>query len=98
MNEAELETPILLDFIDIGHERGRREGVERGRREGVEAGRREGVEAGRREDLLELMAARGLSLTSEQRSRVEAEHNADKLLSWLRCAAVANSTDAVFVD
>jgi hypothetical protein len=104
MQEAQLDPPIIEDLVLYGRDCGFREGLEAGRREGVEAGRREGVEAGRREGLEEgqrrallvLLAARGLSVTAEERARVEAEHNAERLLEWLRRAAVATSTNEVF--
>jgi hypothetical protein len=98
MNEAELDPPIIEDLVLYGRERGRREGVELGRREGVELGRREGVELGRRSGLLELIAARGLSLTPEQRSCIEQEHDSEQLLRWLRRAAVASATAEIFSE
>jgi hypothetical protein len=106
MQEADLEPPIIEDLVRYGRERGRREGVEEGvemgrregRREGVEVGRREGVEAGTREGLLALIAARGFALSPEQQARIEGEHDAERLLGWLRRAALAASVDDVFEE
>jgi hypothetical protein len=82
MNEAELDPPIIEDLVLYGLERGRREGVELGRRSG----------------LLELIAARGLSLSPEQRGRIEQEHDAEQLLRWLRRAAVATAAADIFSE
>jgi predicted transposase YdaD len=98
MQEADLEPPIIEDLVRYGRERGRREGVEQGVEVGRREGRREGVEAGTREGLLALIAARGLALSPEQRARIEGEHDAERLLGWLRRAAVAASLDDVLED
>jgi hypothetical protein len=80
MQEEGLEPPIIEDLVRYGHERG----VERGRVQMA------------REDLLELLSARELPLTAEQRAGIDAESDLARLRGWLRRAAVAGSAGDVF--
>ena len=96
MQQEELEPPIIVDLVDYGRDVGRREGVEMGRREGIQ----QGIELGRvqmaRENLLELLSARGLILTDEERAQIDVETSLEQLGHWLRRAARARSMTEVF--
>lgn len=59
-------------------------------------GRVEGRAEGRAASLLELLDARGLALSPEDRSRVLACNDETTLSTWLRRAATASSRDQIF--
>jgi hypothetical protein len=54
------------------------------------------VALGEAQALLEVLDARGLSLTAEQRERVRSCIDFDTLKGWLRRAVTAASTDELF--
>jgi hypothetical protein len=86
MTEAQLEIPIIEDFVHMGREEGFKKGIE------------QGIEQGLRSGILELLVSRGLAPDTVQRRRVEAEHDVDRLMTWLRRAAAASRVDDLFVD
>jgi hypothetical protein len=92
MHEADLEPPIIEDLVRFGRDRGISQGIELGRTQGIELGRTQGE----RRALFELLQARGLTPSAEQRSLVDSEHDSERLLAWLRLAATATSADEVF--
>jgi hypothetical protein len=78
---------LRLFLESIGEKRGRAEGKAEGRAEGKAEGRAEG----KREDLLTVLSERGLSLTEEQRARIEKCTDVEQLGLWLRRAITAAS-------
>ncbi len=108
MQQEELEPPIIEDLVRFGRDRGieigRGEGIEIGRGEGIEIGRGEGIEIGRdqgrhqeaRDNLLEILALRGLTVSTEERARIESEASLEQLRVWLRRAVQAEATREVF--
>jgi len=70
--------------------------IAQGRAEGRDEGRAEGEAKGRRATLLAIVEARGLTLTEDQRQRVEACSDPEQLDRWARAAAVATTSDALF--
>ncbi len=77
-----------------GVEEGRARGVEEGREAGVQEGRVMGITEARRADLYEILEARGLSLTEEQRTRISDCVDPDVLKRWIRQAVTADSASA----
>jgi hypothetical protein len=75
---------FIEDLVRFGRDRGITQGIELGRTQGE------------RRALFELLQARGLTPSAEQRSLVDSEHDPERLLAWLRLAATATSTDEVF--
>ncbi|MBW2524994.1 MAG: hypothetical protein JRI23_12490 [Deltaproteobacteria bacterium] len=88
MKDAEMELPILQEFVAYGEERGDARGYERGR---VEATRETLVSA-----LLTVLRARGLTITDEVEKRIADCQDVAQLEEWLRRAGTAQSLSDVF--
>jgi hypothetical protein len=80
MHDADLDPPIIEDLVRFGRD----------------LGLTQGIELGERRALLQLVQARGLTLSAEQRALIDSEHDPERLLAWLRRAATATTADAVF--
>lgn len=65
-------------------------------RQSFDKGRAEGRAAEKAADVLDVLDARGLTLSSEQRERILGCADLDVLKAWLRRAAVVASADALF--
>ena len=63
-----------------------------------QARRIEGFCEGRRKALYGTLAARGLTLDTHQRARIDACTDPDMLTEWLRRAVTANRVDEIFLD
>ena len=107
-DRAELYADIVMGFI---HEAARRtlevemnlqnyevrsEYLRKLKAEGLAEGRAEGRAEGLGRALLEVLDARGLSVTDEQREMVTRCAEVDTLLAWLDRAATATDTDELF--
>ena len=66
------------------------------REEGREEGRREGERHWVRKAVLNILTARSIETTAEQRTRIETCEDLDQLETWLIAAATAASSDEVF--
>lgn len=104
--DPELAREVALDNMLARHgyqgldqvrEKGREEGREEGRLEGRVRGRIEGQEEGQvlslRAALLDVLEARGIPLSTQQRARVEGSQTPDELKRWIRAAATARSAE-----
>jgi hypothetical protein len=69
--------------------KGREEGLEKGREEGLEKGREEGLIRGKAEDVLAILAARGLTVSEDERQRILACTDLEVLGRWIVRAATA---------
>jgi hypothetical protein len=86
---------FLMDTQDVyerWHTKIRAEGEAVGRAEGEAVGRAEGEARA----LLAVLAARGLSPSTEQLALISASRDLEQLESWVRRAATASNTDEVF--
>jgi hypothetical protein len=61
-----------------------------------EQGKAHGKAQGRAVDVIAVLEARGLAITEAQRQRILATTDMETLDRWLRCAATAVSSDALF--
>jgi len=97
MKAAKMETPILVDLVDIGYDLA---GVdyEKGREEGFEQGVTRGILKERRSALLAMLKLRGFTVSPEQCARIESEDDLERLASWQERVAAADSVDALFDD
>ena len=84
----EFQTESIRDAIAKGRSQGRAEGREEGREEGQAAARAVTV--------LEVLDARGLPITDEQRRRIQECKDIDTLARWLRRAVTVASTEEIF--
>lgn len=84
-------TPALLEMLDDSQKRGRDQGLRDGRDQGLRDGRVTGL----REAIRATLRARGMSLTDDQRARVEACDDPDALTAWLVRAATVGRADDV---
>ncbi len=94
-----LEVEMNLQNYEVRSEYLRKlkaEGLAEGRAEGRTEGRAEGRAEGLGRALLEVLDARGLSVTDEQREMVTRCAEVDTLLAWLDRAATATDTDELF--
>jgi hypothetical protein len=82
--------PLLGEIADLLES----EGEARGRAEGEARGRAEGEARA----LLRVLTARGLSVSSVQRERIESCSDSTKLEEWLERAVAVSSVDALFGD
>jgi flagellar biosynthesis/type III secretory pathway protein FliH len=71
------------------------QGERQGLAKGIEKGIETGIERGVRQSLLDLIEARGIPLSAEQRARIESEAGIDRLRAWLRRAAVSGTATEV---
>lgn len=67
-----------------------------GRTQAHQEGRQEGVREGRQEDLLAVLSARGLTVSTEARQRILACMDPEQLRSWLLKALTATSVLEIF--
>ncbi len=79
------EETVMLDVFE--------EIMDMGRKEGMDMGRKEGMQNGRIEAVLVLLSGMG-SVPDELRQTIKNQTNPDKLRSWLRLAAQAESIEA----
>ena len=84
--------PVYSPFAKLHYGRGRAEGLEEGRTDGLIDGRIEGE----RQALLEVLQARGLEVTEEQRARIADCADPDQLKAWVRGAVTAVATSDLF--
>lgn len=70
--------------------------IQRGKILGRAEGRAEGEAKGKAEGVLAVLEARRLTVTEEQRERILACNDAATLDRWLRLAATASDTGALF--
>jgi hypothetical protein len=92
------QEPVLIeDLIKIGQDDGFEKGLEKGLERGLEEGFAKGLGA-LRATLTAVLDARGLSLDDVQRARIAAEHDFERLSSWIRRAAIAKDTGSVLSD
>jgi len=70
--------------------------IQEGVRRGEAKGRAEGEAQGKAEAVLDVLDARGLVVTAEQRARILACTDVAQLASWLRVAATAGSASELF--
>jgi len=78
-----MEAVIIEDLVDYGFEQGLEQGLE------------QGTVIGARQMLLDLLDARGLTPSVEQRDRIDREIVLPNLRAWHRRAATASSMDEV---
>ncbi|MEI8258707.1 MAG: Rpn family recombination-promoting nuclease/putative transposase [Deltaproteobacteria bacterium] len=64
--------------------------------EGVRRGKAEGEAKGKAESILDVLDARGIAMTADQRARVLVCRDVPQLARWLRAAATASSADDLF--
>ena len=87
-------------LISQGLERGLAEGIRQGKLEGIRQGKREGIRQGDLERaataVLQVLEARGLAVSDDQRARISACDDVEQLSRWLIAAATADSTADVF--
>jgi flagellar biosynthesis/type III secretory pathway protein FliH len=82
--------------FDEGLARGRDEGLARGRDEGLARGRDEGLARGARLALLTVLSARGITLSTTNRERIEATLDCAELELWTARAARATREEDLF--
>ncbi|HEU4537582.1 MAG TPA: Uma2 family endonuclease [Polyangiaceae bacterium] len=86
----------LADERRQGETKGRAEGKAEGMAEGEVKGIAKGEAKGKAEAVLEVLEARGLSVTAAQRAKVLGCTDLARLAGWLRQAATAEATAALF--
>lgn len=89
--DYEYKSEFALKYIAIGREEGREEGREKGREEGREEGR--GVIA---QAILRVLDAREISLSDEDRSRIQQCSDLSVLQTWLERSLSATTTSDLF--
>ncbi|GLZ16307.1 hypothetical protein Acsp04_65420 [Actinomadura sp. NBRC 104425] len=76
------------------------EGIAEGKAQGIAEGKAQGIAEGRIEgearSLLLILEARGITVTDEQRQRVLACMDLQRLETWVRRAATISSADELF--
>ena len=93
-------------FIDRFIEEGKQLGIERGMQQGLEQGKQLGMEMGKqlgRADsatrvLLTILAARGIAIADQLRSRIAECTDPDLLERWATRAATSSTIDEVFAS
>lgn len=70
--------------------------VAEGREQGRQEGKTEGITAGKVEDILAVLAARGIELSSEARARIAGCNDLPQLDSWIRRAATVTDASELF--
>src|SRR5512133_330687 len=79
-----------------GRSEGRSEGRAEGRSEGRAEGRSEGRAEGKADSVLEVLDARGIVVTQEQRRRILECSDLERLGAWLRRAATVADASGLF--
>ena len=87
-----MEPATLIDPAVNGEERAYRKGL----KNGIERGLREGFEKGVKSTLAEILHARGIELTAQDRRQIAAESSTYRLRQWRRRALTAQSAVEVF--
>jgi predicted transposase YdaD len=99
MEEAKLEPVICEDLVRYGFDQGIEEGLEKGRAEGRAEGLEKGALEMARQLVLEVLEARGLTLTEGERVRLDKETSLERLRAWHRSGLTAASvTDVLNVS
>jgi len=100
--------PFIDRFLEegkqLGIERGMQQGIEQGMQQGIEQGKQQGIEQGKqlgRADsatrvLLTILAARGIAIADQLRSRIADCTDPDLLERWATRAATSSTIDEVF--
>lgn len=89
-------SPALAEFGQTHFRDGKREGFRDGKREGFRDGVAFGESRRQREALLSVLEHRGIALTPEQRARVEACDELERLEQWFSRALSARSADELW--
>ena len=108
LSKYEFQSPFGRKFFGAGRAEGRAEGRDEGRVEGRNEGRAEGQAEGRNEGrdegrqlghaeaILAVLAARAITYSDEDRTRIETCRDLDALRGWLARAAVVSTIAEVF--
>ncbi len=75
---------------------GLEKGMEKGLEKGMEKGLEKGMEHGRAVSVLEVLKARRMKVSEVQKKRILKTTDRKTLTRWLRLAATADSTSALF--
>jgi len=86
MKRAEMELPIIEDFVHYGEDRGHKRGLA----EGLATGAARGETRGKATAVLSVLRARGLTVDPAEEQRIAGCEDAVQLDEWLRRAATAN--------
>ena len=96
IHREKVERDTLSNFIEdtrAAVKKGRDEGRDEGLKEGLQLGERQGLVKGQRKALLHLLDLRGVATTPEQRARINACEDLDKLNAWFAQALHCQSAD-----
>jgi hypothetical protein len=85
-------------FIDRFLEEGKQIGIERGMEQGMQQGMEQGMQQGMGRVLLTLLAARGLAIPNQVRTRISECTDPDLLDRWATRAATSTTIDEVFAS
>ncbi|MDP3273545.1 MAG: hypothetical protein Q8Q09_00015 [Deltaproteobacteria bacterium] len=80
------------------YERAFRDAEEKGLKRGIKRGQKLGAVRGKATAVLQVLTARGFSLSPAQRSKVTRCSDPKVLTEWLTRAATLDSLDAVFAE
>ena len=83
-------------LISQGLERGLAEGIRQGKLEGIRQGKHQGDLERAATAVLQVLEARGLAVSDDQRARISTCEDVEQLSHWLKAAATADSTADVF--
>ena len=96
MKQAEMEMPIIEDLVRYGEDRGRERGHSEGKAEGKAEGRAEGRAEGKAEDVLSILRARGLAVSTADEQRIAGCRDVAQLDEWISRAVRAESVEELF--
>ena len=90
------QSELARKFYGQGQQDGLERGLEKGRREGRQEGRQEGQQKGEALAVLEVLDARGLSVSATARRRILGCTSPAQLKRWLRQAVTVTATNQLF--